>query len=218
MLIGVTGKARSGKDSLAEMMAEEFYNATGRRFVLLAYAHELKLRVQKDFDLSYAQLWGDEKEIPDVRYRKRHINNAIAGRRNQDEIESEYWTPREIMQAYGQFFRSIDDLFWVKNLFKTIEDKGYTNVIITDVRHINEADPVKERSGYIVKVSSERSNLQKIHGSNHISEIAMDNYESDFVVENNYGLDELSKTAKDTVQSLLNLEKILKKSGGLKNG
>jgi hypothetical protein len=212
MIIGITGKARSGKDTFAETLAEEFYDITGRRFVLVAYAHELKLRVQKDFDLSYAQLWGDEKEIPDKRYKKSNVNNAIAGRRDQSEIESEYWTPREILQAYGQFFRTIDDLFWVKNLFKTIEDKKYINVIITDVRHPNEADPVKERSGYIIRVNSERSNKEKIHGSQHISEIAMDTYKEDITVVNDLGLKELSNAAKDTVNFILEIEKNINKN------
>ena len=105
MIIGIVGKARSGKDTFAEMLAEELFTVSGKRFVLMAYAQELKLRIQRDFDLSYDQLWGDSKEEYDRRYIKNR-GNYIAGRRDHDEIKLDYWTPREMMQSYGEFFRS----------------------------------------------------------------------------------------------------------------
>ena len=206
MIIGVVGKARSGKDTFAELLAEAIFDKTKHRFVLMAYAQELKLRVQRDFDLSYDQLWGDQKEVEDKRYRKAHINNMIADLRDSSEIESEYWTPREILQEYGEFYRSIDINYWVKNLFRIVDEKEYKDVIVTDVRHPNEANPIKERDGYIIKVS--RESKDKIHGENHISEVAMDNYEDvDFEVLNNEGLEELKNTAYDVVNMLLFSEK-----------
>jgi adenosyl cobinamide kinase/adenosyl cobinamide phosphate guanylyltransferase len=51
MLIGIKGKARSGKDTFAELLANALFDEGRQRFVLMAYAHELKLRVQRDFDL-----------------------------------------------------------------------------------------------------------------------------------------------------------------------
>ena len=207
MIIGIVGKARSGKDTFAEMLAEEIFERFGKRFVLMAYAQELKLRVQRDFDLSYDQLWGDSKEIEDKRYTKAWVNNMVAGRRDTSEIESHHWTPREIMQAYGEFYRSIDKQFWVNNLFRAIEEKEYKGVIVTDVRHPNEADPIRERKGYVIKVISERSDKQEIHGSDHISETAMDNYDGiDFLVENNAGLEELKQKAKEALDFLVEAE------------
>lgn len=191
MIIGITGKARSGKDTFAEMLAEELYKETKKKYVLMAYATELKMRCQKDFNLSYEQLWGDEKEEIDQRYTK-PLNS------DDPDATLEYWTAREILQAYGQFFRTIEYDFWVKALFNTIEDKGYENVIVTDVRHPNEADPVRDRGGVVIKVTSERGNKPGIHGSNHISEIAMDNYQADYVVANDFGLKELGVIARET--------------------
>ena len=194
LIIGVTGQARSGKDTFAEMLLEELFETTRRKFIMMAYANELKLRVQQDFDLSYAQLWGDDKEVEDKRYIK---------------PDNTCWTAREIMQAYGQFFRTIDQLFWVNNLFKVIEDKEYKNVIITDVRHPNEADAVKRYDGYIIKVTSNRVNKQTIHGSEHISETAMNNYANiDFNVDNSGSLDDLRAIAKQVVEFLITSEKL----------
>lgn len=198
MLIGITGKARSGKDTFAELLANALFDKSGQRFVLMAYAHELKLRVQKDFDLSYEQLWGDEKEEYDRRYPR--LGSYVAGRRDHDELRGAYWTPREILQEYGQFFRTIHHNFWVDELFRVIEDKEYKNVIITDVRHPNEADPIKERGGCIIRVS--RFTKNTIHGADHISETAMDDYQAEIDVINNGGLEELKQIAQETVEEL----------------
>jgi hypothetical protein len=210
MIIGITGKARSGKDTFAEFLAEEIYKKIKQRFVLMAYAHELKLRVQKDFDLRYEQLWGDQKEVADKRYFKPFkadfINNEIG------EVTSGNWTPREILQAYGQFFRTINGNFWVEHLFRTIDEKEYKNVMITDVRHPNEADPIIDREGYIIKVVAHRQEQEKVHGKGHISETAMDSYDKiDFTVDNIAGLDELRHTAKDVANFLIEAERLKNK-------
>jgi hypothetical protein len=195
MIIGIVGKARSGKDTCAAILAEELHGASGKRFVLIAYAQELKLRVQKDFDLTWDQLWGDQKEVPDPRYFK-PIQSAADPEPN--------WTPREIMQHYGEFYRSIDSNFWVKTLFNKIEDKEFQNVIITDVRHPNEADPIVERGGYIIKVTSNRSDKEKIHGSQHISETAMDDYSRiDFHIRNDGTMQELQLATRAAMQELI---------------
>lgn len=206
-LIGISGKARSGKDTFAQMLAEELQKETGQAYVLMAYAHELKLKIQKDFDLSYEQLWGDEKEVEDKRYKKRHSN--IVKYNNIGEVVS-YWTPREIMQNYGQFFRTIDYDFWVKHLFNVVEEKNYKNVIITDLRHVNEVNAVVDRNGYHIRV--DREEKDNVHNEQHISETALDKvHRVDFTV-NNYGtLEELQETAKVVVRFLIDSKKMFNK-------
>lgn len=195
MFIGITGKARSGKDTFAELLANALFDKSGQRFILMAYAHELKLRVQRDFDLSYEQLWGEEKESEDKRYfNKQSLSSA--------DPANKYWTAREILQAYGQFYRTIDYNFWVNELFRVIDDKEYENVIITDVRHPNEADPIVEKNGIMIKVT--RESKDEIHGAQHISETAMDDYAPiGFHVINDYGLEELKQAADDVANLIL---------------
>jgi hypothetical protein len=209
MFIGVTGKARSGKDTFAAMLAGALFDTTGRRFVLAAFAQELKLRVQRDFDLDHEQLWGDDKEVPDQRYRK--------GIRAENDPEP-YWTSREILQNYGQFYRTIDGNFWVNNLFRVLAEKEIENAIITDVRHPNEGDPIIDKGGYMIKVTSARNDLPGIHGAEHISEIAMDDYNRiDFTVVNDWGLEELTHAAKDVARFLIDSENMKENLEG-KNG
>jgi hypothetical protein len=216
MILGISGKARSGKDTFAGMLAKELQKQTGKAYVLMAYAHELKVRVQRDFDLSYEQLWGNEKETYDSRYPKsRGPLPFCAGNRDDGKglevlEERQHWTSREILQNYGQFFRTIDNDFWVKELFNTIGYKGYKNVIITDLRHINEVDPVVDGGGYHIRV--ERENKDGVHNEQHISETALDGgHRVDFTVKNYGTLEDLKNTAKTAVKFLSDSEKVLKK-------
>ena len=163
----------------------------------MAYAHELKLKVQKDFDLSYEQLWGDEKEKQDLRYAKN------SGGVSSNPVD--YWCPREILQSYGEFYRSINYNFWIDHLFDIIDDREYKNIIITDVRYTNEAIPVIERGGVLVKIVRDTNKVNIIHGQDHISETAMDNYtDIEFVIENNGTLDGFRMAAKEVAIVLVN--------------
>jgi hypothetical protein len=160
----------------------------------MAYAHELKLRVQKDFDLSYEQLWGDDKEKQDLRYAK-----SLKGFSSNP---TDYWAPREILQSYGEFYRSIDYNFWVRSLFEIIDDREYKRVIVTDVRYINEADPIMDRKGILIKVIRDTNN--NIHGQEHISEVALDGYDNiRHVIENNGTLKDLKSAAKEVAKKLI---------------
>jgi len=216
MLILLSGKGRVGKDTFAVMLAEELQKQTGQAYVMMSYAHELKVKIQKDFDLSYEQLFGAEKEVYDKRYPKaRSPLPFCVGNRDDDKglevfEERKHWTPREIMQNYGEFFRTIDYDFWVKSLFNIIEEKNYKNVIITDGRHINEVDAVVDRSGYHIRV--ERENKDSVHNEQHISEIALDKgHRVDFKVLNNGTIDDLKNSVEDVVKFLIDSEKIFNK-------
>jgi hypothetical protein len=192
-VIGLVGVARSGKDTLAGHLQNIFNEKYDRHFKLMAFADVLKKMCQKHFDLSIEQLWGNAKEIPDKKYKKMGLD--------------EYWTPREIMQEIGEFYRKIDYDFWVKTLSKNIVDE---DVLITDVRYINEADFVRENKGFLIKVVRDADN--KIHGSDHGSETGLDNYYGfDLVITNNGTLDDLKDAAVNIAGVLISLEKLSEK-------
>jgi len=68
MIIGVAGKARSGKDQLTKFIKEEFEEKHNRKFYDAAFAFELKNMCKFQFGLSDEQLWGDKKEWADERF------------------------------------------------------------------------------------------------------------------------------------------------------
>jgi len=222
MIIGISGKARSGKDTFSNMLTEELNKVSYPPYIMMAFAHELKTRCQTAFDLSYEQLWGDDKEVADKRYIKtrKDPRPEIQQHKEVGTIPGSpvdvYWTAREIMQNYGAFYRTVDNEFWIKNLFRVAEDKEYNNVIITDVRYRNEAEYIQhKKGGYVVRV--DRENKDDVHNMQHPSEVELDNYGGfDFVVNNEGTLEDLSKTAKDVCQFLKTSENDLKKLGIIK--
>jgi len=216
MIIGISGKARSGKDTFATMLATALNKESRPSYIMMAFANELKLRCQAAFDLTFEQLWGEDKEKYDQRYPKpRGPLPYCAGNRDDGKglevlEERKHWTAREIMQDYGAFYRTIDNQFWIKNLFKVAKDKEYTRVIVTDVRYINEADYIIDNGGYVIRV--ERENKDSVHNQEHPSEVELDGYNRfDFTIDNSGTLEQLEEAAARCTRFLKDTEKDLKK-------
>jgi len=200
MICGIIGKARVGKNQFADYLQDCFLLRHRRSFTPMAFAAELKNMCQDHFDLSDDQLWGDKKEIPDERYNKPAFPNG------------HYWTAREIMQELGSFYRRIHGQFWVESLGKTMDKRGIEDVIITDVRHINECEFVRNRQGVLIRVK--RDDADEIHGMEHESETALDglgdNY-FDMEINNNGTLKNLYGAAEDASDAIIIIENITKK-------
>jgi hypothetical protein len=197
MIVGISGKARSGKDTFAEMLVVKLNEFKYPPLIMMAFANELKLKCQEAFDLTWEQLWGDDKEKLDTRYEKYHT--SITGSVNTPQPI--YWTGREIMQNFGAFYRTVDQQFWIKNLFKVAEEKEYTNVMITDVRYINEADYILDHGGFVIRI--ERTGKDDVHNMQHPSEIELDDYgRFSYTVLNNWTLEELKIAASECADFL----------------
>jgi len=192
MLIGLSGKARVGKDTFAVMLADEFQKQEQMNFVALAYADEMKNDLMKNFGLTREHLYGSLKEVPDERFPK--------------PDGSGFWTPREIMQEYGQWCRKIEPNHWVRRLYEVIDREKLNNVIVTDIRQMNEVQAVLDRGGYHIRLN--REDRDSINNSNHETETALDeeNYQIDFHIENNGTLDDLKRAAKGTVKAIMKID------------
>ena len=188
MIIGISGKARAGKDTLGAYLQRNLAQLGGVHFTRMAFADELKRQVADHLGLTTEQLYGALKEVEDKRFPK--------------PSESRFWTPREILQAYGQFLRTVDYDYWVKVLFWKIENEKIDNVIITDARHINEVKAVLERGGKHVRVF--RDSGEFVHNSEHISEVALDDFkEVDYKVDNDGTLEDLESKAQEITRKIL---------------
>lgn len=186
-LIVISGKARVGKDTLGEYMKKHFKD----NYFPMAYATELKRRCMRDYDLTWDQVYGDLKEVPDERYR-----------RLTDKDELVFWTPREILQHMGtEAYRAVDNNFWIKQLFRYINRNNLKNVIVTDGRFPDEIKAITSRGGYHIRV--ERDHEIEVHGKAHASETSLDSFnKADFVVENNGTLDDLEEVAKSIIKEI----------------
>jgi len=214
MIIGMVGKARAGKDTFAEYLIKCFKGIHHREFKQAAFAAQLKAMCKEHFELSDEQLWGNEKEIVDERFIKPPPKAISSG-----TVLEPYWTPREIMQELGSFYRRIDHDFWVKSLDKYLKTMNIEDVIITDVRHINECEYIKNTQGVLIKIV--RENVGKIHGMQHESETALDgmpNYYFDIEINNFGTLEDLYGAAENTSGAVVMIENMIKKGRIVKNG
>jgi len=213
MIIGIVGKARSGKDTFAEFLKECFEKRHNRNFEEMAFAGVLKDMCTSQFDLSWDQLYGGLKEEPDERYKKPpEPTRPFCGGLGKSELPDYRWTPREIMQELGAFYRKIDYNYWVRALDKNLKELDLKDVIITDVRHVNESEYVKNNNGILIKIK--RKKLQEIHGMNHESETALDDVPDDYfhIEINNAGtLEDLYDVAEDASDAIIIMENMIKK-------
>ena len=131
MVIGISGKAGSGKDTLGKYLCEEY------RCLHYYFAKPLKEGAKIMFNLSEAQI--KNKEVP---------------------IEPWGISPRKIWQLLGtEVGRGIDPAIWIKNAEMFIHKHPGRTVIITDVRFDNEAIFIRNRGGIVINIIREQQDI-----------------------------------------------------------
>lgn len=167
LLIGLSGHARVGKDTVARYLAAHL------TLISYAFADPLKQALAGMFHLNAAQLEGAEKEQPLPWLGK---------------------SPRELMQLLGtEWGRDlVHPQLWLllaeQNLQLLAEhDQAMKGVVIRDVRFDNEADWVRSKGGVIFHIS--RRGIRPANG--HVSEYGVRHYPGDYVIDNDGTLPEL---------------------------
>lgn len=181
MIIGISGKAGSGKDTIGNMLAYFFYSGGNTGF--------LNFRRLRDY---YKETSWEHKyfALPLKQCLCSILNCTLEDLNDQSFKQSKLsWldcTVRELLQKFGTGIRNtVDSEFWVKALFKDYTESS--NWIITDVRFKSEAKVIKDRGGIIIRVNRDNSGA-----GNHQSEIDLDDYKDfDFVIDNNKSLEDL---------------------------
>lgn len=176
-LIGLTGRKRSGKDTLAGFLVRD------HGFVRVAFADPLK-----DAALAVNPIVDTDVDGHPVR-----LQEAVSdlGWEEAKEIRE----VRRTLQELGVAIRAIDDSFWVDAAMREVarlRAQGIP-VVITDVRFPNEADAIQALGGRIVRVT--RAGLDT--SDTHVSETAMDGYDVNaWWVPNDRGIDDLAEAAR----------------------
>jgi len=193
-LIGIAGKAGSGKDTVATIIQfltlddEVFsktnkdcladldhkgYCATNSKWEIRKFATALKKIVS-------ILLGCKVKALEDREYKETPLGKEWVS------IDVEL-TPRDILQQVGtDIGRNINQNVWVNALFNQITKKS--RWIISDVRFHNEVQAIKDRGGLLIKVIRPSNNNTGLH----ISETALDNFDGfDEVIINDGSLYDL---------------------------
>jgi hypothetical protein len=188
MIIGITGKARNGKDSVGQVLVQDY------GFVKHSFAAALKSLLRdvnpivdkhgnhiQDYLHSLEGSWERLKENPD------------AG----GEV-------RRLLQELGTCIRGLNDSFWlevVKNQVMADLSTG-GDVVLTDVRFVNEEAAIRSwakslgTEAYIIRVV--RPSITPMHGTMaaHVSETELLHIQDDIVIYNDGSLEELREVVK----------------------
>lgn len=179
MIIGISGKAGSGKDTAAKMLEVLYANPN------ISYEDFANRRYKNFADIQIIHFADTLKETAQVLFRiGEWETNTQEGKKTTINWIGK--TVRELLQGIGQGLRdAIDFDLWVKILFANTE--GWSNYIIADVRYPNEIKAIKERNGILLRIDREGAGA-----GNHSSETALDNYkEWDVHIKNNGSIEDL---------------------------
>lgn len=164
MLIGISGKRGSGKDTLADLICQLV-----PEFKKKSYAYKLKkitalltgTTLEQNLSREGKSLYLKEWDMTLGRMQQVLGTEAI-----RNNLHSEAW----VLALFADYKstpiesdKSSED-FWV----------------VSDVRFPNEAKAIKERGGWLIRIDGDPTNIRKTNNdnrdANHPSEIALDDY------------------------------------------
>lgn len=162
MIIGLSGYARSGKDTVAARLVAE------HGFVRLAFADPMRealYRLNPKIDLA------DMQGV--------YLSQAV-DQLGWEGVKESSTDVRELLQRFGtEVVRTMfGDNFWVDYTMHLAEAHEF--VVVSDVRFKNEADAIRAAGGAVWRI--DRPGTGAANG--HSSENDLDGYEFDFTVNN----------------------------------
>lgn len=195
IIIGLSGKIGAGKDAIGDIIEKEF-----PFFFKTAFAYRLKETVATLTQADMKDLLTQEGKsiIP----------------------PSFTYSLGQLLQMVGEGLRNIiDKNIWINCVLEN-NDTIRKHLIITDVRYDNEIKSIENKGGIVLRTEGDpyltRKNNYAKRNLNHDTETALDNYNFDFIIENNgtkglrefielNGLENLTEEQKEELNRLKNL-------------
>ncbi len=174
MLIGISGKKQSGKDTSYRII-KEICMFSKYHVVRYAFASGVKELAEEYFGINRFE---DDKE------KVRFIWQGI-GEMMREEVDKEYWIKREV-SAYKEH----KEKHWAPEWFIGT---------ITDVRYKNEAEYLMNHGYPVVRVVREGLDSD----DSHPSEVDLDTVEFDYTIYNTGSLDDLEEQWKTLLPQIL---------------
>lgn len=173
IIIGIAGKARSGKDTTAEYL-QKYHGFTRDSFgapVRRALMDIIGIKTYEEYE------------------RLKELESPILGNK----------TPRDFMQKFGTNFarEQYSDSIWIDSFFA--RNVNADRLLASDVRFDNEALAIKNNGGIIIQVS--RPGVEGIK-SNHSSEAGINQELVDYYITNDDSIDNLYAVIETTIHSI----------------
>ena len=217
MIVGVSGLAGSGKDSVADRLVAE------HGAVKVALADPIKRICADVFGWETDRLWGpsEKRNEPDVRYlRQVLIKNTPSAYPGDDCLGAKiriYLTPRYALQRLGsEWARDCYPDVWIDyavRVARELEEGGfvyapqrgliseygsldcpsfpYTSVIVPDVRFRNEVEGLRKAGAKLVRVKRVGYEKPRFDHPSETEQMTIPDSEFDCVIENDSTLEVL---------------------------
>lgn len=207
MIIGISGKALSGKDETGKIIMEYYKE---KKFVVKKFADKLKEITAILLGIQRSDLESQEYKasvLPKDWWIYKFGEKIIPYVGNEGKLDEHILvktTPRWLLQNIGTdcFRKLIHPDVWVISTFADYDESK--NVVITDVRFKNEADAIKKRGGIVIRIKRPTDD----YSITHPSETALDDYPNfDAVINNDGTIDDLKEKVINLLTTLLNESK-----------
>ena len=177
MVIGLSGKIRSGKSRVASII-KKTYEKNGMRCEIKSFAQPLYEIISRLYDTDIKTIKKDKRDNLPIYINTRRTSSGLK--------MSSY---REILQIIGNTARDFGDQdIWVNALFgtgseKAILDMANNNIdcwVIDDLRFPNEAQRILECNGMLIRI-----NRPDAEENEHVVENSLNDWtEWDLIIEN----------------------------------
>lgn len=182
-LIGIHGKPRAGKDTVANYLIEK------HNYVRYGPSVRVKMTTAAMFDVPIEYL--DDDKMKDA--------------------YDPFWkmTHREMMQKVGkECSRDIfGEDFWMRHVERFIHMMGkseryktYAGVVLADLRYANEADWVHDQGGVVLIVK--RDNRPQVSNESHAAEHGLPDEYADWIIKNNSTIKQLYDSLDSVISAL----------------
>lgn len=183
MLIGIAGKARSGKDTAGRHLLDAY------GFELMSFAAPIKRVVADLFGLDGRHLNGELKEVdlPGLNRSPRYLFQTLGTDWGRYCVHPDVW-----LFAADAWLKRISDEYYRQG------ERLY-GAVFTDIRFENEAEWIRNKGGLVLHV--ERADAPGVES--HVSEQGINLDTRDIKISNNGSIDELHKKLDDIVLALV---------------
>jgi hypothetical protein len=171
MIIGLSGYAQTGKDTVAEHIVKNY------GFARVAFADPIREALYK---LNPKVRLGESIGVS--------LAHAVDNM-GWEEVKKLSLDARELLQRLGtEVGRDMfGEDFWInKAMLKATEHK---NVVISDTRYFNEAESIKKHGGILIRINKPNTN----EVNNHESEKNLNSYPFDYTIVNSSTKQDLYK-------------------------
>lgn len=180
MIVGVTGRAQHGKDTVGQRLVERF---GFEQFGFASALKELALRVNPYVPLGHP--------YPTVFMQLTDVVRDYGWERAKQTKEV-----RRVLQELGTGVRdTVGQASWVRALSVELLEKRPSRAVITDLRFPNEADFIRESGGWLLRVT--RPDFNNGVDPSHPSEAAVAGLHVDFELVNSGSIEQLHELVDD---------------------